>query len=56
MKGIAFLKKDEPQPLISDADSTFLPEGGQPHQLLNVGLKLAAMFCSKVSINKCHAN
>ena len=34
--------------LLSDADSTFLPEGGQPHQLLNVGLKLASMFCSKV--------
>ena len=33
---------------LPDADSTFLPEGGQPHQLLNVGLKLASMFCSKV--------
>ena len=33
--------------LISDADSTFLPEGGQPHQLLNAGLKLAALFCSR---------
>ena len=32
---------------IPDADSTFLPEGGQPHQLLNVGLKLAGLFCSR---------
>ena len=38
---------NEHRSLISDADSTFLPEGGQPHQLLNVGLKLAALFCSR---------